>query len=61
MEKPITATIEKLVMAGERAGVSVERMIDVLRNGMSVETLVRLIEQRLAPPASPPSSSRWIM
>jgi hypothetical protein len=38
MEKPITATIEKLVMAGEPAGVIVERMIDLLRNGMSVET-----------------------
>jgi hypothetical protein len=48
MAKPSLATIEKLVMAGEDAGYTVEQMIDLLRKGLSLETLMDMIEWRLS-------------
>jgi hypothetical protein len=36
--------IEKLAVAGEEAGLSVEQMIEMLNGGVSVETLIELIE-----------------
>ena len=57
------AAIEKLVLAGEQAGFSVEQMIPILQTGASVEALlhrIELIELRLFP-AIPSSSSRWVM
>ena len=59
MEKPIMIVIEKLVLAGEEAGFSIEQMIQILQAGASVEGLLQLIERRLSPAA--PSSSRWVM
>jgi hypothetical protein len=59
MEKPIMIAIEKLVLAGEEAGFSVEQMIHILQTGASVEALLQLIEWRLSPAA--PSSARWVM
>ena len=63
MKKPSTAaTVYKLSVAGEQAGFSLEQMIQMLNAGITVETLLHLIELRLdeADP-SPPRSSRWIM
>lgn len=40
-------SIAKLAVAGERAGFSVEEMISLLNAGMTVETLVDLVAQRL--------------
>jgi hypothetical protein len=61
MEQPIIMTaIQKLVLAGEQAGFTVEQMIQMLQTGATVEILLSLIELRLCPsPASP--SSRWVM
>ena len=58
--------IEKLAIAGERAGFSVAEMIQLLNNGLSVETLLQLIAQRLeadglAQQGRPASSCRWII
>lgn len=39
--------IEKLAMAGEQAGLSVEQMIALLNAGLTVETLLELITWRL--------------
>ena len=63
MERPSTAqTVYKLAMAGEQAGFSLEQMIQILNSGVSVETLLHLIEWRLgAVDPSPARSSRWIM
>ena len=50
--------IDKLVLAGEQAGFSVEQMIQLLRTGASVEALLCMIEFR---PIVEPRSSRWVM
>jgi len=63
MQRPPTAqTVSKLAMAGEQAGFSLEQMIQMLNAGITVESLLELIEWRLREPdPSPPRSSRWIM
>ena len=50
MERPIMTAIEKLVLAGEQAGFSVEQMIQLLQTGGTVETLLQL--NRVAPIAA---------
>jgi hypothetical protein len=56
----ITA-VGKLAMTGEQAGFSLEQMIDLLNDGISVETLLDLISWRLGQkPLSSPVSS-WVM
>jgi hypothetical protein len=63
MKKPSTAaTVYKLSVAGEQAGFSLEQMIHILNSGVSVETLLHLIEERLgATNSGPARSSRRIM
>jgi hypothetical protein len=41
--------IRKLAQAGEQVGFSVEEMIELLKTGVSVETLLDLICSRLDP------------
>ena len=57
--------IEKLAVAGEEAGLSVEQMIEMLNGGVSVETLIELISCRLDllqnSKPSVLSSVRWVM
>lgn len=61
MEKSIMTAIEKLVLAGEQAGFTVEQMIQILRTGESVEALLHMIEWRLSPLPVEPRSCSWIM
>lgn len=60
----LVTAIGKLAIAGEQAGLSIEQMIQLLNDGLKVETLVDLITWRLAEvpnPVTPPSrSARWI-
>ena len=44
----------KLAIAGERAGLSLEQMIELLNSGMSVVALLDLITWRLNYPATSP-------
>ena len=54
--------VYKLAIAGEQAGFSLEQMIQMLNAGITVETLLHLIEWRLGEVVpSPPRPSRWIM
>jgi hypothetical protein len=63
MPQPILVrAVEKLARAGEQAGMSVEDMIRILNAGVSVETLLELIERSLRPSrAETGRSSGWIM
>jgi hypothetical protein len=66
MENPsLIAAIGKLAIAGEQAGFSLEQMIELLNQGLSVETLLDLISARLEalrkPTVSSACSSGWIM
>jgi hypothetical protein len=62
MDKPVkNETIERLVRAGNAAGLTVDQMIHVLLDGMSVEELLQLIASRLPSTPITQSSSRWIM
>ena len=67
MEKPsLVAAIGKLAIAGEQAGFNLEQMIELLDQGLSVETLLDLISWRLEalrrPTVRPAAcSSVWIM
>jgi hypothetical protein len=66
MEKPsLVRTIGKLAIAGEHAGFSLEQMIELLNQGLSVETLLDLISWRLEdvrkPIGQPACSSGWIV
>ena len=63
LENPIIAnSVEELAIAGERAGFSSQDMIFMLSTGISMETLVDLIQwgARNSEPA-PKRSSRWVM
>jgi hypothetical protein len=66
LEKPsLVAAIGKLAIAGEQAGFSLEQMIELLDQGLSVETLLDLISWRLEalrrPTIQPACSSGWIV
>jgi hypothetical protein len=52
---------EKLIIAGEQAGFTVDQITDLLERGMTIGMLLKLIELRLSALALPPSSSRWVM
>jgi len=61
----IATTVFKLTVVGEQAGFSVEQMIELLNAGITVESLLRIIERRLAAAPSYVSkqlcSSHWVM
>jgi len=40
-------SVEKLAMAGQHAGFSVEQMIELLNSGMTVDTLLDLLVWRI--------------
>jgi hypothetical protein len=63
MPQPILVrAVEKLARAGEQAGMSVEDMIRILNAGVSVETLLELIERGFRPSSAETGrSSGWIM
>ena len=60
-QQPVLAqAIERLARAGEQAGITVKDMIQILNAGVSVETLLDLIEQSLqAPREETRHPSRW--
>jgi len=64
-EASLQIAIEKLAVAGEQAGLSVEQMIDLLSSGLTVATLLELIAWRLEYMASSVpavvSVYKWIM
>lgn len=61
----LVIAISKLAVAGEQAGFSLDQMIQLLNDGMTVESLLELIMWRLYPPTKylPPAafSSGWLM
>jgi hypothetical protein len=63
MQHPVLVrAVERLAAAGERAGFSVEDMIRMLNAGVSVETLLDIIDRSLRPSREEAArSSRWIM
>jgi len=66
MENPsLILAISNLAAAGERAGFTLEQMIDLLDHGLEVETLLDLICMRLNGVALRPipytSPYRWVM
>lgn len=44
----VAANVFKLALAGEQAGFPVEQMIELLNPGITVETLLKLIEWKLS-------------
>jgi hypothetical protein len=44
----LSRSIAKLATAGERAGLTVEQMIQLLQDGLGVDDLVSMIEWKLA-------------
>jgi hypothetical protein len=63
METPsLVRAIGKLAAAGERAGFTLEEMIQLLDSGVSVATLLELITRRLeAPKPHSPRPTHWVM
>jgi hypothetical protein len=63
MQQPTLArAVERLAQAGEQAGFSVEDMIQILNAGVSLETLLDIIDRSLrASPVETGRSSRWTM
>jgi hypothetical protein len=49
----LVTAIGKLAIAGEQAGLSVEQMIQLLNDGLTVETLLELISWRLGEVRNP--------
>ena len=60
MKQPLATTVQKLVNAGEQAGLSVDQMIQLLQGGLSVSGLLDLIELHLAPDEHY-IPTRWVM
>ena len=58
----LVSAIEKLAIAGEQAGFTVEQMIQLLNDGLTVETLLDLISWRhqMPNPMTPASSAYWV-
>jgi hypothetical protein len=52
--------MDKLIIAGEQAGFTLEQMMDLLDKGVTVEGLLRLIEWPLSPRVVE-ERSRWII
>lgn len=62
MERPsLAAGVCKLAMVGEQAGFTLEQMIRLLNAGITVETLLDIIERRLNEAVPEARSSRRIM
>ena len=66
MQNPkLVTAIGKLAIAGEQAGLTLEQMIQLLNNGLRVETLLELITWRLTEVRNPVTprcgSARWIV
>ena len=66
MPRPLlVSAINKLAIVGQQAGFSVEQMIQLLDEGVTVETLLELIawslERRQPARASLPCTSNWVM
>lgn len=61
MNRPsLEIAIAKLAIAGEQAGFTVEQMIELLNQGLTVLTLLELIQWRLSiHGTASPSSSHW--
>ncbi len=63
----IAASVFKLAIAGEQAGLKLEQMIELLNAGVTLEMLLGLIEWKLTHEQlwtnelGHVSSSRWIM
>lgn len=58
----LVRAVERLAQAGEEAGFSIENMIQMLNAGVTVETLLDLIERSLqASPVATGRSCRWVM
>ena len=60
----VAASVFKLALAGEQAGFTIEQMIALLNSGLTVETLLLVIEWKLTQAPIEPSqlrSSRWVM
>ncbi len=60
MEPILIEAVDRLVQVAERAGMSATDMIRVLNAGVSVETLLALIERNLQASRMGTSSSHWI-
>ena len=65
MENPsLVLAISKLAAAGEQAGFTLEQMISLLDEGLSVDTLMELINWRLngthLGPGACGSSAYWV-
>jgi len=61
MAGDILETITKLIRAGEEAGYTLEQMIQLLENGMSLSSLMELVEWRLTSATIEPRAYRWVM
>lgn len=61
MDEKLLVGLQKLVCAGQEAGLTIDQMIDLLNAGLTVETLLDLIEMRLSYGPSTPSTSRWVI
>jgi hypothetical protein len=63
-ERKLLSGVEKLAVAGQQAGFSIEQMIGLLSAGMAVETLLDLISWRIEQPQPMVpvlSSSHWVV
>jgi len=59
MDHPsLISAIDKLAIAGERAGFTTEQLIRLLNAGLSVEDLVQLISNRLCAQENQPNPVR---
>jgi hypothetical protein len=61
MTDPEIAALYKLTKAGEDAGITIDQMIAMLREDLSMKNLIYLIERDETPPVFVPNSSRWVL
>jgi len=60
MDEALVLACKKLVVVGGAVGFSVDDLLTLLLNGMTVDKLLDIIQQRLMAMATP-FASRWAM
>jgi hypothetical protein len=60
MDEAFVLACKKLVILGGRAGFTIDDMLNLLLNGMTVDQLLDVIQKRLIGMATP-LPARWVM
>ena len=59
-DESVVEFFKKAITVGQKAGLTLDQIFDLLETGMVIGTVLKLIELRLTGPPAELRSSRWI-